>query len=243
MSRYVLGEPVFNPFTDQKFRRVTLIEPSIPDWVCGASIEWFDTYVNDPALRIHTKVPFHASSLPKIYHKQGYWYISENLGYATAYYHNGPIVKTVLEKRWRSPDGTLHGTNQPDSLLVEVLVKYTSQQKGFGGTSIPCQMEDGTITVLCGPWAGTPPPPYISVYYSSDHMFSGVTTQEVFLSVIQELTTAHVFVDEMSINPFKENDILPIATTRLKIANPKWDGPKWLYNTRHMTMIEKLSGE
>lgn len=150
----------------------------IPEWCKDAAIDWMEGYANRPS--IHLKVTDGAREWNGVpWKKIGDRYVLEHWdGRVRQYGHDGAVFKQKL-RRWRRFDGTIHqylpqgdlgkhvASTDPNYKFdandyscwpdrkgewVDVEMRATTKQQGFGGSEIELMMDDGVVTVLRGPW-------------------------------------------------------------------------------------------
>lgn len=156
----------------------------IPAWCKGAHVDWHNGYANSPSIRL--KVIGDVREWEgKTFRQESSRYIAEHAdGRAEQYAHNGPVALRPV-RLFRRPDGSLHrnirsgpewyeprdgvtcwpphGYEPGEWIDAERLA--TTQQGGFGGSTIWVTMIDGREIALRGPWHVGAPAGFAEVAY------------------------------------------------------------------------------
>lgn len=203
-------------------------EIEVPEWAEGIEVEYLDMRVaNAPHLQIRSHQDLR-SWPDQRFIKDGPWYICEHMdGRARVYYHNGAIQHERNLQRF------VPGMNKPES--YEGLC--TTQEAGFGGASIECQMVmidrelDARTITLRGPWHYEHPD-YTSVSYKiPGHMtpYAGLyITKDLFRRLVWK------FREDLDILIYRQGQVGGAFVVE-EIVRKEWGGqPKIALYQEHL---------
>lgn len=140
----------------------------LPEWVIDAKIDWMEQFGNPPKVRIRVSekirdwgdVKWKADG-------KGLYYREHPDGRREQHYHNGPVGIRKF-RRWKTfetgeihtypPKGEIGQWSKeemkyvfPLGAWVDVDLRGTTKQDGYGGREFVIEMEDGPL-ILHGPW-------------------------------------------------------------------------------------------
>lgn len=198
----------------------------LPAWARGLHVDFMIGYGNAPHYTVKTagRVMDWAG---KVFTKEGSRYMATtDDGRAAIFYHNGPVSMQPV-RRFMAADGILkqyartvgdwdsenHGREPGEWVDVQKLC--TTQQQGFGGSHVECQMDDGTEVVLRGPWHGQSPPGWMDVGTTHGGLY---ISEDLFKRLLAR------FHPEMRCARVTDN-----IGSHLEAVDGMWDVPKaWL---------------